>query len=78
MAETAEGNKIVRVKGYTRADGTKVATHDRSTPDTSSGAKRPTTKKERSQVIEVTLGSPRQVRGRAAVGARNRNSPTVD
>jgi hypothetical protein len=45
VAETAKGNKIVRVKGYTRADGRKVATHDRSTPDTSSGAKRRTTKK---------------------------------
>lgn len=42
MAETAKGNKIVRVKGYTRGDGTKVPTHDRSTPHTSSGAKRPT------------------------------------
>jgi hypothetical protein len=45
VAETAKGNKIVRVKGYTRADGTKVATHDRSTPDTSSGPKPPTTKR---------------------------------
>ena len=39
MAETAKGHKLVRVKGYTRADGTKVPTHDRSTPDTSSGRK---------------------------------------
>ncbi|MHB1849270.1 MAG: hypothetical protein ACYCSX_10055 [Acidimicrobiales bacterium] len=38
MAETAKGNKIVRVKGYIRGDGTKVPTHDRSTPDTSKGA----------------------------------------
>ena len=42
MAETAKGKKIVWVHGYTRADGTKVPTHERSTPDTSKGAaKRP-------------------------------------
>lgn len=42
MAETAKGKKFVRVQGYTRGDGTKVPTHDRSTPDTSRGpAKRP-------------------------------------
>lgn len=42
MAETAKGKKFVRVHEYTRADGTKVPTHDRSTPDTSKGAaKRP-------------------------------------
>jgi len=39
MAETAKGNKLVRVPGYTRRDGTKVHTHDRSTPVTSRGAK---------------------------------------
>ena len=42
MAETASGKKIVWVRGYTRADGTKVPTHERSTPDASKGAaKRP-------------------------------------
>ena len=42
MAETAKGKKFVRVHEYTRGDGTKVPTHDRSTPDTSKGAaKRP-------------------------------------
>jgi len=39
MAETAKGNKFVKVKGYTKADGTKVHPHDRSTPDTSKGPK---------------------------------------
>jgi hypothetical protein len=43
MAETAKGKKIVWVRGYTRADGTKVPTHERSTPETSKGpAKHPT------------------------------------
>ncbi len=37
MAETAKGKKIVKVHPYTRADGTKVPAHDRSTPDTSKG-----------------------------------------
>jgi hypothetical protein len=37
MAETKKGTKFVRVPGYTKADGTKVRTHDRSTPSTSSG-----------------------------------------
>jgi hypothetical protein len=37
MAETARGKKFVKVHGYTRADGTKVQPHDRSTPDTSKG-----------------------------------------
>jgi hypothetical protein len=42
MAETAKGNKFVRVKGYIRPDGTKVPAYVRSTPDTSKGpAKRP-------------------------------------
>lgn len=36
MAETARGTKFVKVSAYTRADGTKVPAHDRSTPDTSS------------------------------------------
>jgi hypothetical protein len=40
VAETAKGNKIVKVKAYSRADGTKVPQHDRSTPHTSGGAKR--------------------------------------
>ncbi len=37
MAETAKGKKIVYVHSYIRADGTKVPTHERSTPDTSKG-----------------------------------------
>ena len=41
MAETAKGNKIVKVPSYTKADGTKVPAHDRSTPKTSTGAKPP-------------------------------------
>jgi hypothetical protein len=39
VAETARGKKFIRIQGYTRADGTKVPTHDRSTPSTSSGPK---------------------------------------
>jgi hypothetical protein len=45
MAETRKGHKIVHVDGYTRQDGTKVPSHDRSTPDTSTGAKPPVTRK---------------------------------
>ena len=45
MAETAKGHKLVRVKGYTRAGGTKVPTHDRSTPDTSTGRRLPATRR---------------------------------
>jgi len=41
MAETARGKKFVRVKPYTRADGTKVPGHDRSTPETSKGEQKP-------------------------------------
>jgi len=41
MAETKKGHKLVRVPGYTKADGTKVRTHDRSTPKTSRGVRRP-------------------------------------
>ena len=37
MAETAKGKKFIRIQGYTRADGTKVPTHDRSTPKTAHG-----------------------------------------
>jgi len=37
MAETEKGKKWVPVPGYTKADGTKVRPHDRSTPDTSKG-----------------------------------------
>ncbi len=40
MAETSKGKKFIRIQGYVRADGTKVHTHDRSTPKTSHGAKR--------------------------------------
>lgn len=38
MAETRKGTKFVRVPGYTKADGTRVKAHDRSTPKTSRGA----------------------------------------
>lgn len=38
MAETSKGKKFVRVKGYQKADGTRIPTHDRSTPRTSRGA----------------------------------------
>jgi len=41
MAETKKGHKLVRVPGYTKADGTTVRPHDRSTPTTSSGPARP-------------------------------------
>jgi hypothetical protein len=41
MAETSKGKKFIRVQAYARADGTTVHTHDRSTPKTSHGAKRP-------------------------------------
>jgi hypothetical protein len=37
MAETKKGTKFLRVPGYTKADGTKVRSHDRSTPCTSTG-----------------------------------------
>jgi len=37
MAETKKGTKFVRVPGYTKADGTTVRAHDRSTPLTSTG-----------------------------------------
>jgi hypothetical protein len=47
MAETARGKKFVRVKPYTRADGTKVPGHDRSTPDTSKGEQKPPPKRPR-------------------------------
>jgi hypothetical protein len=49
MAETAKGTKFIRVSGYTKATGTKVPTHDRSTPHTSHGAepKRPAAKPSR-------------------------------
>jgi hypothetical protein len=40
MAETSKGKKFIRIQGYVRADGTKVHTHDRSTPTTSHGASR--------------------------------------
>jgi hypothetical protein len=40
MAETKKGTKFLRVPGYTKADGTKVRAHDRSTPNTSTGKAR--------------------------------------
>ncbi len=43
MAETRKGNKLVKVKGYTRVvDGkaVKVRPADRSTPRTSTGKKK--------------------------------------
>ena len=45
MAETEKGHKFVRVQPYTGEDGTKVPEHVRSTPDTSTGAKPPATRK---------------------------------
>lgn len=46
MAETGKGKKVVYVHPYTRADGSKVPAHERSTPHTSRGAKpRPGTRK---------------------------------
>jgi hypothetical protein len=47
VAETAKGKKFIRIQGYTRADGTKVPTHDRSTPGTSSGPKAAARKRKR-------------------------------
>jgi hypothetical protein len=47
VAETAKGKKFIRIQGYTRADGTKVPTHDRSTPGTSRGPKREQRKRAR-------------------------------
>lgn len=40
MAKTSEGKKKVYVHEHTKEDGTKVKTHYRSTPNTSSGEKR--------------------------------------
>jgi hypothetical protein len=37
MAETSKGSKFIRVPGYTRALGTRVRPHDRSTPKTATG-----------------------------------------
>jgi len=39
MAETADGKKKVFVHPYKKDDGTKVDTHYRSTPKTSTGKK---------------------------------------
>ncbi len=41
MAETEKGKKIVYVHPYNREDGTRVPAHERSTPTTSRGVKRP-------------------------------------
>lgn len=49
MAETAKGKKFIRIQGYTRADGTRVPTHDRSTPGTSSGPKHAQRKRTRTR-----------------------------
>ena len=40
MAKTASGRKWKRFGGYTRADGTKVREHCRSTPRTCKGKKK--------------------------------------
>ena len=40
MAKTAEDKKKVYVRGYETDKGTTVRTHYRSTPNTSSGAKK--------------------------------------
>ncbi len=39
MAKTADDKKKVYVHSHTKDDGTKVKTHYRSTPNTSSGKK---------------------------------------
>ena len=39
MAKTGDGKKKVYVHEHTKDDGTKVKTHDRSTPKTSTGKK---------------------------------------
>jgi hypothetical protein len=39
MAETGKGKKVVYVHAYSRADGTPVPAHERSTPHTSRGTK---------------------------------------
>ena len=44
MAETEKGKKFIRVMQYTRGDGTKVRSHDRSTPHDSKGVKRTPTR----------------------------------
>lgn len=45
MAQTNSGKKKVYVHEYTKPDGTKVPTHYRSTPNTSKGTKKPSSKK---------------------------------
>lgn len=40
MAETSQGKKKVYVHTHTKEDGTKVKTHYRSTPTTSTGKKK--------------------------------------
>jgi len=49
MAETAKGKKIVYVHSYVRADGTKVPTHERSTPETSKGPTKSTAPRRKSR-----------------------------
>jgi hypothetical protein len=46
MAETRKGTKFIRVAGYSKADGTRVRAHDRSTPVTSHGAARKTRRRK--------------------------------
>lgn len=45
MAQTDAGKKKVYVHGHEKSDGTIVPTHYRSTPNTSNGAKKPSSKK---------------------------------
>lgn len=40
MAQTGNGKKKVYVHTYTKEDGTKVPTHYRSTPNTSTGKRK--------------------------------------
>lgn len=40
MAETSTGKKKVYVRAHEKEDGTKVKTHYRSTPNTSTGKKK--------------------------------------
>ena len=56
MAETAKGKKIVWVHAYTRANGRRVPTHERSTPrhvERSSSA--PSSSSDTSQIVGMIV-----------------------
>ena len=78
MAETAKGKKIVWVRGYTRADGTKVPTHERSTPDIQRASQTPDSSADASQVVGL-IGTrppalPSRLPGSHQLGSRGRPS----